>query len=87
MRHFALPRFWKCYRELPSNVQKLANKNYGLLRSDPAHPSLHFKKIGTNKQLWSVRIGIGYRALGVEKPDGIYWFWIGSHTEYDRLIN
>ncbi len=86
MKHFAIPRFWKCYRELPPKIQKLADKNYALLKSDPAHPSLHFKKIGTNKQLWSVRVGIGYRALGVEKPEGIYWFWIGGHAEYDRLI-
>ena len=86
MRHFTLPRFWKCYHELPQNVQKLADKNYTLLKTDPAHPSLHFKKIGTNRQLWSVRVGIAYRALGVEKPEGIYWFWIGSHAEYDRLI-
>jgi mRNA-degrading endonuclease RelE of RelBE toxin-antitoxin system len=84
MKHFTLPRFWKCYRELPPNIRKLADKSYALLNSDPTHPSLHFKKIGTNKQLWSVRVGIGYRALAVEKPEGIYWFWIGSHAEYDR---
>ena len=64
----------------------MADKNYRLLKSDPTHPSLHFKKIG-KKKLWSVRVGIGYRALGVEKPEGIYWFWIGSHAEYDRLIS
>ena len=87
MKHFALPRFWKRYRELPPAIQRLADKNYKLLKSDPTHPSLHFKKIGTEKQLWSVRVGIGYRALGVEKPDGIYWFWIGPHAEYDRLIS
>lgn len=86
MKHFALPRFWRSYRELPPAIQKLADKNYALLRSDPTHPSLHFKKIGARKTLWSVRIGIGYRALGVEEPDGIYWFWIGSHADYDRLI-
>lgn len=86
MNHFALPHFWRSYRELPPAIQKLADKNYALLRSDPTHPSLHFKKIGARKTLWSVRIGIGYRALGVAKPDGIYWFWIGSHADYDRLI-
>lgn len=86
MRHYALPRFWRRYRELPPNIQKVADKNYRLLRSDPTHPSLHFKKIGSNRQLWSVRVGIAHRALGVEKFEGIYWFGIGSHAEYDRLI-
>ncbi len=34
----------------------------------------------------SVRIGIGYRALGVRKGEEIIWFWIGSHADYDRLL-
>ena len=86
MRHFTLPSFWKHYRTLPRNIQSLADKNYRLLRANPAHPSLHFKKIETDKSVWSVRVGIRYRALGVEKPDGVYWFWIGSHSEYDKLL-
>lgn len=88
MKHFTLPRFWNCYNDLPKNVQLVADKNYRLLKSDPAHPSLHFKKIGGHdKQLWSVRIGLGYRALALEKSAGLYWFWIGSHSDYDRLIS
>lgn len=86
MKHFTLPRFWKCYQSPPRDVQLLADKNYKLLKKDPAHPSLHFKKIGNKKQLWSVRVGIGYRALGLEKSDDLYWFWIGSHADYDQLI-
>ena len=86
MKHYTLPGFWKCYNSLPHNIQKIADKNYDLLRADPSHPSLHFKKIGTKKALWSVRVGLAYRALGLEKEDGIYWFWIGSHAEYDDLI-
>jgi hypothetical protein len=67
-------------------VQELADKNFELLRADPYHPSLRFKKIGKSKQLWSVRVGAHYRALGVEKPEGVVWFWIGTHTEYDKLL-
>jgi hypothetical protein len=26
------------------------------------------------------------RALAIEAPDGIVWFWIGAHAEYDKLI-
>jgi len=81
--HFASPSFWLSYRGLPSAVQKVADKNYELLKSTPRHPSLHFKKIG---KYWSVRIGIHYRALAVEVEDGLLWFWVGSHSEYDRLI-
>ena len=84
MRHLTLPRFWELYRKLPLNVQELADKNYRLLKRDPTHPSLHFKKVGRKKQLWSVRVGGNHRALAVERPEGIVWFWIGTHAEYDR---
>jgi mRNA-degrading endonuclease RelE of RelBE toxin-antitoxin system len=87
MKHMTLPRFWQHYHQLPKEIQALANKNFELLKSDPHHPSLHFKKIGTNKQLWSVRVGAHYRALGREKPDGILWFWIGTHSIYDKLLS
>lgn len=86
MKHLALPRFWLHYRNLPEHVQKLADEKFKLLQSDPRHPSLHFKKIGGQQQLWSVRVGLHYRALAREKPAGIVWFWIGIHEVYDRLL-
>jgi hypothetical protein len=87
MNHFTLPRFWAEFAKLPDDIQGLARKNYDLLRADPHHPSLHFKKIGNKKQLWSVRVGAHYRALGVQRPQGIVWFWIGTHAEYDRILS
>ena len=83
MRHFASPRFWDCYRRLPGPVQKLADRNFELLKANPQHPSLHFKKIGRYR---SARVGIHFRALGVEVPEGVLWFWIGSHADYDKLL-
>jgi hypothetical protein len=87
MNHLTLPRFWELYGSLPKEIQKLADKNYQLLKLDPMHPSLHFKKVGKNKQLWSVRVGKSYRALGMDKSGGIVWFWIGNHAEYDKLLS
>jgi hypothetical protein len=87
MKHHTLPRFWQHYRQLPPAIQKLADKNFELLKTDPHHPSLHLKKVGTPKQLWSVRIGAQYRALGLDKSEGIIWFWIGPHAEYDKLLS
>lgn len=55
MKHLTSPRFWRCYRQLPEEVQALADKNFELLKADPHHPSLYFKKIGKIKPLWSVR--------------------------------
>jgi len=83
MRHFASPAFWQTYEKLPEHVRDLANKNYALLKENPQHPSLHLKKIG---RFWSVRIGLRHRALAMEVEDGLLWFWIGSHADYDTLI-
>jgi hypothetical protein len=68
---------------LPSSIRGLADANFALLKNDPRHPSLQFKKVG---QYWSVRVGLHYRALAVETEDRYLWFWIGSHADYDRLI-
>lgn len=83
MTHHASPDFWACYRALPASVEELADKAFALLQADPRHPSLHFKKVG---RFWSVRVGQHYRAVAVDAPDGVLWFWIGSHAEYDKLI-
>ncbi len=83
MRHFASPAFWQAYAKLPDAARALADKNYALLKENPQHPSLRLKKVG---RYWSVRIGLHYRALAVEKDGGLIWFWIGSHAEYDALI-
>ena len=40
----ASPRFWRCYRGLPKDVQSLADKSYALLKANPSHPSVHFKR-------------------------------------------
>jgi hypothetical protein len=87
VKHFALPRFWQHYRRLPKEVQESADKSYRLLKADPYHPSLHFKPIGGARKLWSVRVGKHHRALGLEKREGIVWFWIGPHAEYDKLLS
>jgi len=83
LRHFTSPAFWELLDQLPKDVQKRARRNFERLRSDPRHPSLRFKKIGS---YWSVRVGRGYRALGIDVDDGILWVWIGTHAEYDKLL-
>lgn len=84
MKHRATASFWKKYSALDVKKQKLADKNFELLKQNPRHPSLQFKKL--DSELWSVRIGSGYRALALPSPDGFDWFWIGSHAEYDGII-
>jgi len=81
--HRATERLRKCFEKLPIPIQELSHKNFQLLKADPRHPSLHFKKIGN---FWSVRIGLDYRALALEDNDDLIWVWIGSHDDYERMI-
>jgi hypothetical protein len=83
LTHHASPDFWACYRALPAAVRELADQAYEHLKRDPRHPSLHFKKVD---RYWSARVGSHHRALAVEAPDGLVWFWIGTHAEYDKLL-
>lgn len=72
------------FDRLPEDIQDLARENYELLKANPRHPSLHFKKVG---HYWSVRVSRSYRALATEVEDGLLWGWIGSHAEYDRITS
>jgi hypothetical protein len=83
VKHFACPEFWECYRRLPDAIRELADKNFGLLKASPSHPSLRLKKAG---RFWSARVGRKYRALAVEAPEGLIWFWIGKHADYENLL-
>jgi len=79
-------QFWRLFSDLPTEIQQDAKRAYSLFQSNPSHPSLHFKKLEGEDDIYSARIGLGYRALAVMKKDRIVWYWIGSHSEYDRLV-
>ena len=83
MKHVASRVFWDAYGKLPKQVRAVADKNYGLLKTNPQHPSLQFKKVG---RFWSVRVGLRHRALAVEADGDLVWFWIGSHADYNATI-
>ena len=77
--------FKEMFAALPENVRATAVKNFLLWKENPMHPSLHFKEWAPG--LWSIRVGIGYRALIEEKADGAFlWYWIGPHGSYDKLM-
>jgi hypothetical protein len=86
MKSKATARFWKCYAHLPSSVQQRARKTYQLWQADPSHPSLRFKRVDDVEPIYSVRVSGNYRVLGILESGTMIWFWIGSHTEYDRLL-
>jgi hypothetical protein len=81
--HRTTARFWTSFAHVPEPVQRVARQNFELLKENPAHPSLHLKKVGN---FWSARVGINYRAVAVEDGADFIWVWIGPHDEYRRLI-
>jgi hypothetical protein len=86
MRSRATRQFWRLFSDLPSDAQKDAKRAYRLFLGNPAYPGLQFKKLEGENNIYSVRIGLGFRALGAMKADRIIWYWIGNHSEYDRLV-
>jgi hypothetical protein len=71
---------------LAVEAREQAGRAYAQWRSDPFHPSLQFKRVSGRFPIYSIRVGIGYRALGLREADRVYWFWIGSHADYDELL-
>ena len=79
-------RFWRLFSHLPADIQRDAKRSYRLFRTNPAHPGLQFKKLEGEDNIYSVRIGLEYRALAVMNKDRVVRYWVGSHHEYDRLV-
>ena len=63
MKHLAAIDFWKQYSALPEHVRNRADKQFSLLKANPQHPSLRFKKVGERQgqEIWSARITLSYR--------------------------
>jgi hypothetical protein len=84
LRSIPLPSFWKLYAALPAEVQRLADKQFSLFEDNPGHPSLGFVRKG---EVYTVEVGRSWRAIARRKGDAWYWFWIGSHEDYNNLLS
>ncbi|MGH9930705.1 MAG: type II toxin-antitoxin system RelE family toxin [Pyrinomonadaceae bacterium] len=80
-------KFRKALQKLPPRIQRQAKEAYELWREDPHHRSLQFKRVHPSEPIYSVRVAIGWRALGIRIEDIMIWYWIGSHADYDNLIS
>ena len=79
--------FKKSFAKLPDNIKQKAKSVYRIWIKDPHNKVLQFKKIHKTKPIYSVRIDINYRVLGIISGNTIVWFWIGSHSDYDKIIS
>ncbi len=87
MKSSVTKAFRKRLSDLPVSVQEQATKAYALWQEDPYYPSLQFKKVSQRQLIYSARVSLNYRVLGLLESDHIYWYWIGTHDEYDDLLN
>ncbi len=86
MKSVTTVRFRKAFSNLPTHAKESARNAYSKWKENPSHPSLQFKQIHKSQPVFSVRISLSYRAIGVKQGNTLVWFWIGSHAEYDKLI-
>ena len=86
MKSFTVDSFWEAFDKLPDTIQQSARKKFAIWKENPFHPSLKFKCVNAVHEIWSVRISRDYRALGVMNENEIVWYWIGSHTDYEKLL-
>ena len=86
MKHRTRGRFDKLFNALPKNIQQTARKNFGLLKQNPYHPSLDFKKLGGMPGHFSIRAGLGYRAYAEKENDVMYWYWIGGRGAAGKIV-
>jgi len=86
MTSFTTDQFWALFRALPPHIRKQAQEAYRQFAHDPSHPGLNFEEVDARRHLWSARVTRGYRVLGYRDGAEITWFWIGSHSAYDKLI-
>lgn len=87
MRSRTTRAFRESYAGLPESIRNQADRSYARFQTDPHHPSLRFKKVHATRPIYSVRVSLEYRAVGVLEGDNIIWFWIGSHSDYDKLLS
>jgi len=84
MKSRATRSFWKNFHGLPKDIQDTATRRYRMWISDPQHHALRFKKVGDH---WSARVNNDYRAVGIMEGDTVIWYFIGTHAEYNQLLN
>ena len=86
MKSVTTRRFRASLQALPVEVQLRAKTAYRLWLANPSHRSLDYKQAHPSRPIMSVRIGLHWRAIGVRKDDAVVWTWIGSHSDYDKLL-
>ena len=79
-------KFRRLLAALPADIRENANAAYLQFANNPSHPSLRFKKVHSKEPIFSARVNADYRAVGIVDDGTIVWFWIGKHSDYEKLL-
>ena len=86
MNSVTTDQFRQLYLQAPLERRQKIKRAYQLWRDNPSHPSLRFKKVHATLPIYSARVDLDWRAVGVLKDGTLIWFWVGSHKSYEALL-
>ena len=86
MKSVTTERFRRLYAAAGAQRQAQIKRSYMLWIDNPSHPSIRFKKVHDTEPIYSARVDLDWRALGVLEAGTVVWFWVGPHDEYDALL-
>ena len=85
MKSETTEKFRLLFAAASSDRQICIRAAYRLWRENPSHPSLRFKKTHSRLPIYSARVDLDWRAVGIIENDTIIWFWVGPHQQYEAL--
>ncbi|MEH1836554.1 MAG: hypothetical protein V7L29_32025 [Nostoc sp.] len=74
------------FADLPEQIQEQTHKANQQFKQDLSYPSLRFKKVHAELSSILHELTKTYRAVGQLDEDTVIWFWVGSHAEYNILL-
>lgn len=86
MKSVTTEKFRLSFASASSERQVRIRNAYRQWKENPAHPSLRFKKIHRRLPIYSARVDLDWRAVGILEGDTLVWFWVGPHSQYEALL-
>ena len=86
MKSVTTEKFRLLFASAPFERQTRIKSAYRQWKENPAHPSRRFKKVHPRLPIYSARVDLDWRAVGVLEGDTLVWFWVGPHPQYEALL-
>jgi hypothetical protein len=86
MKSETTEKFRLLFAAAPSDRQIRIRDAYRLWKENPSQPSLRFKKVHSRLPIYSARVDLDWRAVGILEDNILIWFWVGPHQQYEALL-